>query len=56
MKDRINNIRFGRTDIETLTDGDIEELLVYNLPADVRDICLKEIARRRANNLTELRK
>ncbi len=51
MKQLVFDVRFGNKTIKDLTDSQIEELMDYNIPSDVWDICMADISRRRKENL-----
>ena len=51
MKQLIYDVRFGNKAIKDLANGQIEELMDYNIPSDVWDICMAEISARRKENL-----
>jgi hypothetical protein len=54
MKEKIHAIRFGLTDVKTLSDDEIVEMLDYCLSPDVIGILSNEIHRRRTERLKEL--
>lgn len=51
----IHDLRFGYTDIRSLSDKGIINLLDYYLPYGVNGLCLGEMKRRREANLSKSR-
>lgn len=50
----IHRLRFGKVAVESLSDNQLLEVLDFNLPHDVMDLCLRDICRRRNINLDKL--
>lgn len=53
MKQLIWDIRFGLKPISELSDTELVEMMDYNIPQDVMDMCFTEIRERRQKNLGE---
>ncbi len=51
----IHNIRLGYHDLQDLEDDALVNLIDYDLPGDVIDLCLRETARRRDQRLAKKR-
>lgn len=53
MKQLIYNLRYGHSNIKDLTDAELETLLDYYLPEDVRALCFLDIYNRRELRLSK---
>lgn len=53
VKQLIYDLRYGHKNIVDLSDDELENLLDYNLPEDVRNLCTGNIYDRRERRLRE---
>lgn len=51
MKQLIHDVRFGITALSELSNTELLELMDYNIPQDVIEMCFTEIRDRRQQNL-----